>query len=283
MKSTLEKITLVELALCFDHGKRTFENLLVTGSDSNGCASVWLRGCVFQNCRFSQVRMPGAYLEGSSFLDTRFYRCDLQQAQFSKTIFNQVSLRSCNLAEARMEGLQARGLVLKGGSIENANLHGADLRGCQFAPRLFTGLNVANAQFYAARMGDNFDPDKVITSYFTLGLEPAPEGELVLWGWKSARLVEMLVPRDARRSQATTRKLRAEYIITRSIDGDTTPGLSLIHNHPGSSTTYYVVGQETHCDRWDSCRWHECSGGIHGFQWQADAKTWTSGPTPSFF
>ena len=76
----------------------------------------------------------------------------------------------------------------------------------------------------------------------------------------------MRVPEDAKRSNATGRKCRFEFVDV----------LELFGGHVGISQhdkkTEYRVGQRVICDKWDDNRWNECSGGIHAFLTRIEAE-----------
>jgi hypothetical protein len=81
----------------------------------------------------------------------------------------------------------------------------------------------------------------------------------------------MLIPADARRSCATTRKYRAEYVRVLEIDDGAVTRLE----HCGEfGTAVYEVGEITHADDWDEDRWNECSHGIHFFLTREEAEAW---------
>jgi hypothetical protein len=101
------------------------------------------------------------------------------------------------------------------------------------------------------------------------------EGEVV--GWKKCRtdnhetvLVKVRVPADAKRSNATARKCRAERVEVLSVEApDGTPqpfGISL-HD----SNVRYVVGETVKAHEWGADRFVECAGGIHFFLTREEA------------
>lgn len=95
------------------------------------------------------------------------------------------------------------------------------------------------------------------------------EGDLLVW--KKCRgeiLVRLLVPKDAKRSNATGRKCRAEFADVIEIIG----AESAVSKHDDSVT--YRVGQRVTCHRWDENRWKECSGGIHFFLTREEAEAY---------
>jgi hypothetical protein len=78
--------------------------------------------------------------------------------------------------------------------------------------------------------------------------------------------VKLKIPAKAKRSNATGRKCRAEYVKVLDVIGGTV-GIS---QH--DENTKYVVGKTVKCNTWDDNRWNECSGGIHFFLTKLEAE-----------
>lgn len=89
--------------------------------------------------------------------------------------------------------------------------------------------------------------------------------------WKKCRygvVAKLKIPARAKRSNATSRKCRAEYAdVLRVYGGEI--GIS-IHD----SDTVYMKGKRVHCDSWNDDRWPECGGGIHFFMTRGEAEQW---------
>jgi len=183
------------------------------------------------------------------FMRTNLFRAMLNGAFLEGAIFTGADLRGASLADTWLDKADFRG----------ANLHDADLRGAHLE-------------------GVRWDWD-------TVGLAPAPEGELIGWGWKSGHLVQLLIPRNVRRSCATGRKFRAECVVTLEIDGCHEHGAGFTHQSGLQEPVVYEVGQITRCDNWCEDRWQECAGGIHFFLSRHEALTYgpqryATGPDP---
>jgi hypothetical protein len=108
--------------------------------------------------------------------------------------------------------------------------------------------------------------------YLTIGLHDAPAGKLI--GWKKVfvgddggkAVIKLEIPESSRRSCATTRKFRAEFVIVLDApDGAHSKTLGI---------TNYVTGQTVYPDSWDENRWEECSHGIHFFLTREEAEAW---------
>ena len=80
--------------------------------------------------------------------------------------------------------------------------------------------------------------------------------------------LELLIPKTAKRSSATSRKCRAEFVKVLKVFG-ADEGVS---QHDES--VKYKVGDVVGCHKWDKNRWNECSGGIHFFITRAEAENY---------
>ena len=158
-------------------------------------------------------------------------------------IENRANLYGADLYGANLRGADLRGADLYGADLRGANLRGADLRG---------------ANLYGAM---NIPPFASAQTSIT------PEGQLI--GWKKCKnglIVKLSIPTDARRSNASGRKCRAEFAdVIETIGGDV--GIS---QHDGK--TEYRVGARVTCDNWCEDRWQECAGGIHFFITREEAE-----------
>ena len=79
------------------------------------------------------------------------------------------------------------------------------------------------------------------------------------------RIVELIIPADAKRSSATSRKCRASKAMVVSItDRAGNPAGDCVHSDFDHSFTY-VVGATVEVNDFDEDRWKECAPGIHHF------------------
>jgi hypothetical protein len=97
-----------------------------------------------------------------------------------------------------------------------------------------------------------------------------PEGALV--GWKKCNdgvLVRLAIPAEAKRSHASGRKCRAEFVDVLEVIG---AEVGVTDNH--GPRTEYRVGQRVTPDSWDPTWTNECAPGIHFFITRAEAEAW---------
>lgn len=159
------------------------------------------------------------------------------------------TLAGANLSGADLVGADLVGADLRGAYLRGANLYEADLRGASLDGANLSGANLEGAKGLAATI-------------------IAPQGELIVY--KKCRggvIVTLKIPAEARRSNATGRKCRAEFADVLAVDG-ADEGKSL-HD---DGRTVYRVGERVHCHEWCEDRWRECAGGIHFFLTREEAE-----------
>ena len=143
-------------------------------------------------------------------------------------------LRNADLSNADLSGADLRYADLRNADLSYANLHGADLRGAENIP-----------DFVAA-----------ITSI-------VPDGDLVVYKQlANGSIATLKIPKEARRSNATGRKCRAEYAEVLAIQ-DKEGGAIESDVSWYDSNFVYRVGETVRPHEWCEDRWQECAGGIH--------------------
>ena len=160
----------------------------------------------------------------------------------SKWLRNEEGGERAVLRGAVLSGAVLRGAVLSGADLRGAVLSGADLRG-------------------AVLRGVSYDER---TAFFAMACPE--EGAFV--GFKKAHgyIVKLLVPDDAKRSSATSRKCRcskAEVISITKADGSDAGRTSIPSDY--NYEFVYTVGEVVEVENFDENRWNECAPGIHFF------------------
>lgn len=92
-------------------------------------------------------------------------------------------------------------------------------------------------------------------------------GEFVGFKKIGEYIVELLIPTNAKRCSATTRKCRASYakvVSLTTLSGEPVKTNS-VTNTGYSPNIVYKVGELVYPDAFDDDRWNECSHGIHFF------------------
>ena len=166
--------------------------------------------------------------------------------------------------KARVSGVDLFGANLYGADLSGANLYGADLYGADLRMANLSGVDLYGADLRRA----NLSGAKSIPSITNAQASILPESGQ-FQGWKKCRngvLVRVMIGKNAKRSNATGRKCRAEYVKVLEVIGAEV-GISQHDNK-----TEYRAGKIVRCDKWDKDRWVECGGGIHFFLTRIEAE-----------
>ena len=164
----------------------------------------------------------------------------------------QANLRWADLSRADLSGADLRGACLSRATLSGANLRGADLRGADLS-----GANLRGADLSGVIYNEN-------TAFFAL--QCPEEGSFIGYKKASGKIVKLLIPEDAKRSSATSRKCRcskATVLSITNIDGSETDENAVKSDR--CEDFCYEVGKEVKVDDFDENRWNDCSTGIHFF------------------
>ena len=149
------------------------------------------------------------------------------------------------------------GLAVKWALKNSANLRSADLRSADLS-----GANLRSANLRSA----NLSGAKALPALVSAQTTITPQGELI--GFKKladGTICKLKIPADAKRSNASDRKCRAEYAIV--LEGE---GVSQY-----ASDFSYRIGETVRPrEPFDENRWNECSSGIHFFLTEEEAKAY---------
>jgi hypothetical protein len=171
--------------------------------------------------------------------------------------------------------LESHGLWLRGEGGERANLQGANLTGANLEYTDLSSADLRRADLssadlgYANLRGADLSGVRYNENTAFFALQCPEEGSFV--GWKKCEndvLVKLLIPEDAKRSSATTRKCRASKAVVLEIIG----AEKAISKNDASFV--YEVGKEVIPDSFDDDRWNECSHGIHFFLTRKEAENY---------
>ena len=182
-----------------------------------------------------EADLRGADLCGANLREANLYGANLYGANL-----REANLREANLCEANLRGVDFRGADLYGANLCEADLYGADLYGADFRGADLYGANLAIAC-----------PEK---------------GSFIAFKKASNHIVELLIPDDALRSSATSRKCRcskAQVLSITNLDGSDAD-VDFVKSSYDKSFIYWV-GDIVEVVDFDTDRWNECAPGIHFF------------------
>ena len=176
-------------------------------------------------------------------------RADLREANLRGA-----NLRGANLCEANLYGADLYGANLRGANLRGADLYGANLYGADLREANLREANLREANLRGAK-NIPFIP-----------LVCPERGSFTAFKKCGSYIIELLIPQDAKRCSATTRKCRASYakvVAITNMDGSQAE-VDHVTNH-AYEPIEYKIGEYVHPDSFDDDRWNECSHGIHFF------------------
>ena len=203
------------------------------------------------------ANLYGADLYGADLRGTDLYGADLRGTDLRGTDLYRANLRGADLRGADLRGTDLYGADLREADLRGANLRGTDLRGTDLYRANLRGADLRGANLYGAKNA-------------SIPLACPEEGAFIAFkkageGLKKY-IVKLLIPEDARRSSATTRKCRCDKAMVLSItniDGTEAELTSISSTH--DSKFIYTVGETVSVDDFDTERFNECAPGIHFF------------------
>lgn len=185
---------------------------------------------------------------------------DLGNIDFRVSQFVDAKLDGADLSGSSIENAGLDGCSLRGVNFTGANLKGACLRGCDM-----TGCNICGANLFAAVLEKAVLTDIISdesTQWFRMC---CPETGPIL-GYKKCvndRLVQLLIPADAKRTSATMPSCRcnkAKVLTIKSFDAseEFDEAWSLVDEN-----FVYRKGQWVEVKNFNEDRWFDSSTGIH--------------------
>ena len=163
-------------------------------------------------------------------------------------------IRSADLSFANLRSADLRSADLSFANLRSADLSSADLSSADLRSADLSSANLRDADLTKTISNE-------LTSNFNLN---CPEEWSFIW-WKKCEkwhIVKLQIPVNAKRSSATSRKCRAEYVKVLAIY-DWDKEIKETKSKYDNGKTKYVVWKITRCDNWEDNRWIECAWGIH--------------------
>jgi uncharacterized protein YjbI with pentapeptide repeats len=206
-----------------------------------------------------------ANLSGADLRCANLVGADLTGANLSCANLAGAYLIDANLTDADLSCADLSGADLSDANLSCANLVGADLSDANLSGANLSEANLSGANLSEANLSDIQANEN--TAFFVL--QCPEEGAFVAWKkCENNVIVKLLIPEDAKRSSATTRKCRASKAIVLEVIG-AEKGIS-----QKDKNFIYEVGKEMIPDSFDDDRWNECSNGIHFFITRKEAENY---------
>ena len=209
---------------------------------------------------------------GAKGVRANFWNADLSGADL-----RYADLRGACLWNANLWGANLGGANLGSADLRDANLWGANLWGANLWCADLRDANLRDANLkYAILEGANLSGADLCDAKINFYIACPEKGSFI--AFKKAGnnynnyIVELLIPEDARRCSATSRKCRcdkAKVLSITKIDG-TSDGVDTVYSIY-DETFAYKIGELVEVKDFDDNRWNECSTGIHFFLTRQEA------------
>ncbi len=193
---------------------------------------------------------------------------DLHNIDFRVCMFVDVRFDGADLSGSSIENARLDGCSLRGVNFRNAYMKGACMRGCDMTGSDIRGANLFSAVLEKAVLTDIISDET--TKWFRMH---CPETGPIL-GYKKCvndRLVQLLIPADAKRTSSTMPSCRcnkAKVLTIKSFDDtkEFEEAWSLVDEN-----FVYRKGQWVEVKDFNEDRWFDSTTGIHFWLTKADA------------
>ena len=236
----------------------------------------WVNSCGAKGVRANLwgANLKGANLKGANLKGANLWYADLSGVDLRGANLSGANLKGANLWYADLSGanLCIANLWcanLSGANMKSANLSGANLWNADLSGANLSGANLKGAcLWYADLSGANLWDAKI-----DFHIACPEKGSFIAFKKvKDDYIVELLIPEDARRCSATSRKCRcdkAKVLSITKIDG-TSDGVDTVYSIY-DETFAYKIGETVEIKNFNDNRWNECSTGIHFFLTRQEA------------
>ena len=239
----------------------------------------WVNSCGAKGVRANlwNADLSGADLRGADLRGACLWNADLWGANLGGANLGGADLRDANLWNADLRGANLSGANLRNTNLSDANLRYADLSGAELVCAYLSGADLSGADLGNANLGSaDLSGADLCDAKINFHIACPEKGSFI--AFKKAGnnynnyIVELLIPEDARRCSATSRKCRcdkAKVLSITKIDG-TSDGVDTVYSIY-DETFAYKIGELVEVKDFDDNRWNECSTGIHFFLTRQEA------------
>ena len=232
---------------------------------ANSCGTKGIRANLW-GADLSGADLRGANLRGACLWSASLWNANLEGANLSGA-----DLRDANLESANLSGANLRDADLNDADLTYTDLKSADLRRANLWCADLSRADLKGADLrYAILKGANLSSADLCDAKINFYIACPEKGSFI--AFKKAGnnynnyIVELLIPEDARRCSATSKKCRcdkAKVLSITKLDG-TSDGVDTVYSLY-DETFAYKIGELVEVKDFDDNRWNECSTGIHFF------------------
>jgi len=209
-----------------------------------------LRGANLQDANLQDANLQDANLQGANLQGANLWGANLRGANLRGADLWGANLRGADLWGANLQDADLRGANLQDANLWGANLRGTNLQGANLRGANLQGANLQGANLQGAKFLETF---VIVAKGVLIGYKKLANGNIA----------KVRIPQAAARVNAYgSRKCRAAYVTVISGTG--------VSKHDG--VTKYAPKLKVVADQFDPDPRVECSGGIHFFLTEQEAK-----------
>jgi len=251
-----------------------YANLSSADLRSANLSSADLRSANLGYANLSYADLRSANLSSADLRSANLRYANLSSADLGSADLGSADLSSANLRYADLGSADLSSADLRSADLRYANLRYADLSSADLRSANLRYANLSSANLNSAKNIDTVYYNAQ-TAHFALGCPE--EGDFI--GWKqcvNGSIVKLLIPANAKRSSATTRKCRASQAKVLAIfDKKGKEIKETISTY--DKTFIYKVGKIVKpTEKFEKNRWVECGAGIHFFITRREAELYNS-------
>ena len=229
-------------------------------------------GANFHDANFRDADFHDANFYGADFRDANFYGANFHDANFRDADFRDADFYGANFHDANFRDADFHDADFRDADFYGANFRDADFRDADFIGANFRDADFRDADFRDANFSGASNINEVISfaniANTALCMQCPEEGSFIGWKMVGKHIIKLQITEMALRSSATGRKCRCSEALVLSIDDG---ALQEVINY-NFFRTVYKVGEVVRPDRFDTCRWEECTNGIHFFITRKEAE-----------
>lgn len=241
-KSNISKVKIV--------GELYELNMAGVGFDNVDFSSARLSLTNFESAVFYDCVFDGLIIYSTAFTDAHFYRCSFRNTSFTGIELSESVFNECDLTNARFRSCSLDNVIFTYGDLTDANFTNSQMFGIEIGASTIV-KNTQNLPPIACPEKGSFTAFKTLID---------GNGDQVI--------AELLIPENAERCSAATKKCRASEAkvihLYNAKTGETVDDIKAYSTYTPSFE--YEVGK-TVKPKWgfDRNRWRECASGIHFF------------------
>lgn len=243
--------------------------------------NISFKGTTIINTKFDSADLDECYFNGATLRNVSFYMTTIKFSDFTisnldQINFNKASISTTDFVLAVVSDTTFNRSDIVKVNFTNSQIHASSFNFTNITGSTFNYATLNRVCMYMSRIWNTiFENVKcyrcIINSVESnripyVSLACPSEGSFIGWKVVDGSLIKLLIPKDAKRSSATTHKCRCDKAKVLEITDLLTKELkSIITNTNYCPYVSYEVGKMVYPNTFDENRLNECAYGIHFF------------------